>query len=76
MERHQRRRPDCQADRTVPDAMVRPWRHAGGRGLRYVLLPGKSADDTAAYAAAPPIQIVQNDAAAQAVTHVGLGSRR
>jgi hyaluronate lyase len=44
-----------------------------GAAYSYVLLPGKSADDTAAYAAAPAVQIVQNDAVAQAVTHSGLG---
>ena len=44
-----------------------------GAAYAYVLLPGIGADATAAYAAAPPIQIAQNDAAAQAVTHAGLG---
>jgi uncharacterized protein (TIGR03437 family) len=41
----------------------------------YILLPGKSAAETAAYAAAPAVQIVQNDADAQAVTHKALGIR-
>jgi hyaluronate lyase len=44
-----------------------------GTSYSYVVLPGKSADDTAAYAAAPAVQIVQNDPIAQAVTHAGLG---
>jgi hyaluronate lyase len=44
-----------------------------GAAYAYVLLPGKSADDTAAYAANPAVQIVENDGAAQAVTHAGLG---
>jgi hyaluronate lyase len=37
------------------------------------VLPGKSADDTAAYAASPAVQIVENDALVQAVMHTGLG---
>ena len=41
----------------------------------YILLPGKSAAETAAYAAAPAVQIVQNDADAQAVLHAALGIR-
>lgn len=41
----------------------------------YVLLPGKSIDDTAAYAAAPAIEIIRNDASVQAVAHAGLGIR-
>jgi hyaluronate lyase len=44
-----------------------------GASYSYVLLPGKGAGDTAAYAAAPAVQIVQNDASAQAVAHAGLG---
>ena len=46
---------------------------AAGATYSYILLPGKSADDTAAYAASPAVQIVQNDAQAQAVTHAALG---
>ena len=41
----------------------------------YVLLPGKNANDTAAYAALPAVQIVQNDAEVQAVEHAALGIR-
>jgi hyaluronate lyase len=44
-----------------------------GAAYSYVLLPGMSADDTAGYAAAPGVQIVQNDATAQAVVHAALG---
>jgi hyaluronate lyase len=44
-----------------------------GAAYSYVLLSGKSADDTAAYAASPAVQIVENDAVVQAVTHTGLG---
>jgi hyaluronate lyase len=46
---------------------------AAGASYSYMLLPGKSADDTAAYAASPAVQILQNDASAQAVMHAGLG---
>jgi len=46
-----------------------------GASYSYVLLPNKTADDTAAYAASPAVQIVGNDAKAQAVTHRGLGIR-
>jgi hyaluronate lyase len=41
----------------------------------YIVLPGKGADDTAAYAASPAIEIIQNDAGVQAVAHEGLGIR-
>ncbi|MCX6630972.1 MAG: polysaccharide lyase beta-sandwich domain-containing protein [Candidatus Solibacter sp.] len=41
----------------------------------YILLPGKSAAETAAYAAAPAVETVQNDADAQAVSHGTLGIR-
>lgn len=44
-----------------------------GATYAYVLLPGKSAEDTQAYAAAPAVQIIKNDAVAQAVAHPGLG---
>jgi hyaluronate lyase len=44
-----------------------------GAAYSYMVLPGKSADDTAAYAAKPAVQIVENDAVVQAVTHTGLG---
>jgi hyaluronate lyase len=44
-----------------------------GATYSYVLLPGKNADDTAAYASAPAVQIAENDAVVQAVTHAGLG---
>jgi hyaluronate lyase len=44
-----------------------------GATYSYIVLPGKSADETAAYALAPGVEIVENDAAAQAVTHSGLG---
>ncbi len=41
----------------------------------YVLLPGKTKDQTAAYAANPAVTVIQNDANAQAVSHAGLGLR-
>jgi hyaluronate lyase len=44
-----------------------------GASYSYMALPGKSADDTAAYAASPAVQIIENDAVVQAVTHTGLG---
>jgi hyaluronate lyase len=44
-----------------------------GATYSYILLPGMGADDTAAYAGAPGVQIVENDATAQAVIHAGLG---
>src|SRR5262249_12982142 len=44
-----------------------------GAGYSYFVLPGKSADDTAAYAGSPTAQIVQNDADVQAVTQAALG---
>ncbi len=44
-----------------------------GAAYSYILLPGKSADDTAAYAASPAVQIVENDATVQAVMHTVLG---
>jgi hypothetical protein len=39
----------------------------------YVLLPGKSAADTAVYAGSPPILIQQNSASIQAVAQIPLG---
>jgi hyaluronate lyase len=44
-----------------------------GASYSYILLPGKSADDTAAYALSPAVRIVENDAIVQAVSHTGLG---
>ena len=44
-----------------------------GASYSYVLLPGMDSGDTSAYAAAPAVQIVQNDANAQAISHAGLG---
>jgi hyaluronate lyase len=46
-----------------------------GAKYSYIVLPGKSAADTAAYAGSPAVQVLQNDAQAQAVTHAGLGIR-
>jgi hyaluronate lyase len=46
-----------------------------GAGYVYVLLPGKTAQQTAAYAAAPGVSVLQNDASAQAVAHRKLGIR-
>ena len=46
---------------------------AAGAGYSYIVLPGKNANDTAAYAASPAVQILQNDASAQAVLHAALG---
>jgi len=47
----------------------------GGATYSYVLLPGKSAQETAAYAASPAVKIIENDADVQAVKHAGLGIR-
>ncbi len=44
-----------------------------GATYSYFVLPGKSADGTAAYALAPAVQIAENSADVQAVTHAGLG---
>jgi hyaluronate lyase len=44
-----------------------------GATYSYVLLPGLSAGDTAAYAASPAVQIAQNDAMAQGVIQIALG---
>jgi uncharacterized protein (TIGR03437 family) len=46
-----------------------------GAQYSYIVLPGKSAADTAAYAASPAVEIVENDAEAQAVRHAALGIR-
>lgn len=46
-----------------------------GAKYAYIVLPGKTAAETAAYAAGPAVEIVKNDAEAQAVTHTALGIR-
>ena len=46
---------------------------AAGASYAYIVLPGKSADATAAWAASPAVEILENDACAQAVVHAGLG---
>lgn len=46
---------------------------ASGGTYSYILLPGMGADATAAYAASPAVQVLENDASAQAVMHAGLG---
>ena len=46
-----------------------------GASYAYALLPGKTREETAAYAADPDFQIVENSAAAHAVTHRTLGLR-
>ena len=38
----------------------------------YVLMPGQSASDTAAYAASPTVQVLQNDGAIQAIKETSL----
>jgi len=43
-----------------------------GATYAYVLLPGKSADDTASYSAHPPVQILQNNSNIQAVRETNL----
>ena len=42
-------------------------------GYSYVLLPGMTMDETAAYAAAPAIRVLRNDASVQAVLHQPTG---
>jgi hyaluronate lyase len=44
-----------------------------GATYSYIVLPGMTSDDTAAYAASPAVQIVENDATAQAITNPALG---
>jgi len=46
-----------------------------GETYAYVVLLGKSPQETARYAAAPAVEIIQNDAAAQAIAYAGLGIR-
>jgi hyaluronate lyase len=46
---------------------------ATGASYSYIVLPNKGADATAAYAAAPAVQILEDDACAHAVAHAGLG---
>ncbi|HTM51525.1 MAG TPA: polysaccharide lyase 8 family protein [Bryobacteraceae bacterium] len=46
-----------------------------GAKYAYLVLPGKTAAEIAGYASSPAVQIVQNDADVQAVTHAGVGIR-
>jgi hyaluronate lyase len=46
---------------------------ASGATYSYILLPGMASDATAAYAASPNVQIVENDAIVQAISNPTLG---
>jgi len=46
-----------------------------GADYVYALLPGTTAEQTAVYASAPPVTVLQNNASGQAVAHSKLGIR-